>query len=51
MLETLFRYNWMVREEWFELCKQISIEELLRTLHLSIFSAHWHTREQKAALL
>jgi uncharacterized damage-inducible protein DinB len=29
MLKTLFRYNWMVRDEWFELCKQISMEELL----------------------
>jgi uncharacterized damage-inducible protein DinB len=29
-MKTLFRYNWMVRDEWFELCKQISIDELLR---------------------
>lgn len=28
-LETLFRYNWQVREEWFEWCKQLSKEELL----------------------
>ncbi len=26
----LFRYNWMVRDEWFELCSNISQEELLR---------------------
>ncbi|WP_134687312.1 DinB family protein [Brevibacillus migulae] len=27
----LFRYNWLVREEWFEWCKHIPIEELLRS--------------------
>lgn len=26
---TFFRYNWMVRDEWFDLCKEISIEDLL----------------------
>ncbi|REK77880.1 DinB family protein [Paenibacillus paeoniae] len=26
----LFQYNWMVRDEWFERCKQVPIEELLR---------------------
>lgn len=26
----LFQYNWMVRDEWFELCKQVPTEELLR---------------------
>jgi uncharacterized damage-inducible protein DinB len=26
----LFHYNWMVRDEWFELCKQVPNEELLR---------------------
>lgn len=26
----LFQYNWMVRDEWFELCKQVPLEELLR---------------------
>lgn len=26
----LFQYNWMVRDEWFELFKQVSTEELLR---------------------
>jgi uncharacterized damage-inducible protein DinB len=30
MLKKLFQYNWKVRDEWFELCKQISIEDLLR---------------------
>ncbi|WP_394137769.1 DinB family protein [Cytobacillus oceanisediminis] len=25
---TLFRYNWQVRDEWFEWCSQLSIEEL-----------------------
>jgi uncharacterized damage-inducible protein DinB len=29
-LINLFRYNWMVRDEYFELCKQIPIDELLR---------------------
>jgi len=26
----LFRYNWMVRDEWFQLCRQIPTDELLR---------------------
>ncbi|WP_036698100.1 DinB family protein [Paenibacillus taiwanensis] len=26
----MFQYNWMIREEWFELCKQMPTEELLR---------------------
>jgi uncharacterized damage-inducible protein DinB len=30
-LETLFRYNWMVREEWYRWCEELSEEELLRT--------------------
>lgn len=25
----LFQYNWMVRDEWFELCKKVPIDELL----------------------
>ena len=25
---TLFRYNWQVRDEWFEWCRQLSAEEL-----------------------
>ncbi|KEK22439.1 DinB family protein [Bacillus gaemokensis] len=28
-METLFRYNWQVRDEWFEWCKQLSEEDLL----------------------
>jgi len=28
-LLTLFRYNWLVRDEWFALCEQISPEQLL----------------------
>ncbi|MGO4344499.1 DinB family protein [Paenibacillus sp. MCAF9] len=24
----LFRYNWIVRDDWFELCNQLSIEQL-----------------------
>ncbi|MBA4493891.1 DinB family protein [Paenactinomyces guangxiensis] len=27
---TLFRYNWQVREEWFDLCGQLPEDELLR---------------------
>ncbi|WP_028560535.1 DinB family protein [Paenibacillus pinihumi] len=26
----LFHYNWMVRNEWFELCRQVPAEELTR---------------------
>jgi uncharacterized damage-inducible protein DinB len=29
-LQTMFRYNWMVREEWFRWCEEIDDEELLR---------------------
>lgn len=29
-MKVLFRYNWEVRREWFERCKQLSHEELLR---------------------
>ena len=25
-----FKYNWQVRDEWFEWCKELSTEELLR---------------------
>ena len=28
-MKTLFRYNWQVREQWFEWCKQLSEEDLL----------------------
>lgn len=30
-MQTFFRYNWMVREEWYRWCEEISEEELLRT--------------------
>jgi uncharacterized damage-inducible protein DinB len=30
-LQTLFRYNWMVREEWYRWCEDINEEELLRS--------------------
>ncbi len=30
-MKTLFRYNWMVREEWYRWCEELSEEELLRT--------------------
>lgn len=30
-MQTFFRYNWMVREEWYRFCEGISEEELLRT--------------------
>ncbi|WP_079508797.1 DinB family protein [Mesobacillus jeotgali] len=26
-----FEYNWQVRDEWFDWCKQLTIEDLLRT--------------------
>ena len=29
-MEMLFRYNWMVREEWFKWCENIPEEELLK---------------------
>jgi uncharacterized damage-inducible protein DinB len=29
-LQAFFRYNWMVREEWYKWCEKISEEELLR---------------------
>jgi uncharacterized damage-inducible protein DinB len=30
MMQTLFRYNWQVREEWFSWCEDVPLEELLR---------------------
>ncbi|KAB2331131.1 DUF664 domain-containing protein [Cytobacillus depressus] len=30
-MKTFFRYNWMVREEWYQWCEGLSEEELLRT--------------------
>ncbi|MEH7384858.1 DinB family protein [Bacillus sp. JJ1521] len=29
-MKTFFRYNWMVREEWYRWCEELSEEELLR---------------------
>ncbi|MFD2443043.1 DinB family protein [Bacillus sp. CGMCC 1.16607] len=28
-MESLFRYNWMVRKEWYEWCEEVNEEELL----------------------
>ncbi|ALC87543.1 damage-inducible protein DinB [Bacillus sp. FJAT-22090] len=28
-MQMMFRYNWMVREEWYRWCKEVSEEELL----------------------
>ncbi|MDW0115332.1 DinB family protein [Sporosarcina thermotolerans] len=30
-MQTFFKYNWMVREEWYRWCEEVSEEELLRT--------------------
>jgi len=29
-MQTLFRYNWLVREDWYRWCEEIPEEELLR---------------------
>ncbi|MFX3672937.1 MAG: DinB family protein [Paenisporosarcina sp.] len=29
-MQTMFQYNWMVREEWFKWCEEIQLEELLK---------------------
>jgi uncharacterized damage-inducible protein DinB len=29
-VQTFFRYNWMVREEWYRWCEEVSEEELLK---------------------
>ncbi|MDQ0196351.1 DinB family protein [Paenibacillus wynnii] len=29
-MQTLFRYNWKVREEWYQWCEDVSVEELLK---------------------
>ncbi len=29
-MQLLFRYNWMVREEWYRFCDELSEEELLQ---------------------
>lgn len=28
---TLFRYNWQIRDEWFDWCEQLPFDELIRT--------------------
>ncbi|GGF71545.1 DNA damage-inducible protein DinB [Paenibacillus albidus] len=30
-MQTLFHYNWMIREEWYQWCEDVSGEELLKT--------------------
>jgi len=30
LTQTLFRYNWQIRDEWFEWCKCLSEEELMK---------------------
>ncbi|WP_379134800.1 DinB family protein [Paenibacillus sp. sgz500958] len=30
-MQTMFRYNWIVREQWYEWCENVSEEELLKT--------------------
>ncbi|AZU61937.1 DinB family protein [Neobacillus mesonae] len=30
-MQTFFQYNWMVREEWYRWCEELSEEELLQT--------------------
>ncbi|WDQ32462.1 DinB family protein [Paenibacillus marchantiae] len=29
-MESFFRYNWIVREQWFQWCEDVPLEELLR---------------------
>lgn len=29
-MQTLFRYNWIVREQWYEWCEDVAYEELIR---------------------
>jgi uncharacterized damage-inducible protein DinB len=29
-MQTLFRYNWMIREEWYKWCEELTEEELLK---------------------
>lgn len=29
-METFFRYNWIVREQWYAWCEDVPLEELLR---------------------
>ncbi|MFD6208888.1 DinB family protein [Peribacillus sp. NPDC060253] len=30
-MQTLFRYNWMIRADWYHWCEEVEEEELLRT--------------------
>lgn len=30
-MQTMFRYNWLVREEWYQWCEDVPEEELLRS--------------------
>lgn len=30
-MQTMFRYNWLVREEWYRWCEDVPVEELLRS--------------------
>lgn len=32
-MKKFFAYNWQVRDEWFEWCNQLSLEELLKERH------------------
>jgi uncharacterized damage-inducible protein DinB len=29
-MQTMFRYNWLIREQWFQWCESVSEDELLR---------------------
>lgn len=29
-MQTFFQYNWMIREEWYKLCEEVPLEELLK---------------------
>lgn len=29
-MQTFFRYNWMIREQWYRWCEEVSQEELLK---------------------
>lgn len=29
-MQTLFQYNWQIRDEWFEWCKDVPLDELLK---------------------
>lgn len=60
---TMFRYNWQIRDQWFERCKDVPVDELLRertggvgsilhTLyHIVVIEAIWILGLQKKAPL